>query len=165
MATMTEGFRLNLSAVKKMAQEGMNYDSDEDKNQLSKTTVPIRKPQDSDSSDVDDDLVAIPIGDQNEEEEKKEPNNDVAAPTIQISQLPEVEDSDDEDIKGGEDGQKLGLLFDLLLPKDECQEDNEEWSFKSFIKKFAKTEANDVEDGFLEYEEEEEEEEYDSSCD
>ena len=55
----------------------------------------------------------------------------------------EVEDSDDDQVRS--DGNKLGVLYDMILTQDQIAEKLEPWDYKGFIKEFADEEAaNDV---------------------
>jgi hypothetical protein len=113
----------------------------------------------SDSSeDSDLDLESIPIGAE-EPPEKADMGLDVIeAPTIQVSQLPDlVDDDDDEGEVRGEN--KLSLLQDLLLSPELVDEPPDEWTYKTFIRMFQKSEADEDEHG------EEESDYYDFSDD
>lgn len=55
----------------------------------------------------------------------------------------EVEDSDDDQVRN--DGNKLGVLYDMILTQDQIVEKLEPWDYKGFIQEFADEEAaNDV---------------------
>lgn len=121
---------------------------------------------DSDSSDIDDfDIETVPVGDAPEKVEK-EPDADTPGPIAQVSQLPDfAEDSDDDEGQGREKN-KLSLLYDFLLTQDQCDEPQDEWTYKGFIKDYAKSEARednngDSDDEYDEYGEEEMDDEYD----
>jgi hypothetical protein len=100
--------------------------------------------QSSDSeSDLDLELEQIPVGTEDSEAKADVPDI-IEAPVIQVSQLPELEDEDDEFHSHGES--KLSLLQDLLLTPDLADEPPDEWTYRKFIKQFAKSEASQ-EDG------------------
>ena len=99
--------------------------------------------QSSDSdSDFDIDLVSVPVGKENPEEMLEQPPDVVEAPMVQVSQLPELDVDDDDDFQGQGKGHKLSILHDLLLPQDLADEPPEEWSYRTFIKQFANSEAS-----------------------
>lgn len=152
----------------------------EEHNQLSQTTInhPRQRPvpqrnsqtinnkrnliinhsESSSDIDLDIDLEQIPVYAGEVREEKEESDHDVG-PVIQGSQLPELEDDDDGE--EGHEKDKLSLLYDLLLTHEQCEEPPDEWSYKTFIKEFAKSEAaednndsDDVEEEYGDYEEE-----------
>lgn len=128
--------------------------------------------QSSDSdSDFDIDLVSVPVGKENPEEMLEQPPDVVEAPMVQVSQLPELDVDDDDDFQGQGKGHKFSLLHDLLLSQDLADEPSDEWTYRSFIKQFANSEASqenadDDDDGDYEltedeYEDEDAEEDYD----
>ena len=115
--------------------------------------------ENSDSSsdiDLDEDLAQIPAG-KEEATVEKEPET-IPEQIAQINVLPDLEDDDDDD-EGGKDKNKLSLLYDLLLTVDQCEEPEEQWNYKEFIKEYAKTEAqedgSDFEEEDLDFDEEE----------
>lgn len=121
--------------------------------------------QSSDSdSDFDLDLESIPVGKEAPDEKKEVEPETIEAPTVQVSQLPELEDSDDDELQVHGEGSKLSLLYDLLLSQEQVKEENDEWSYRSFIKQFAISEAaedNNEADDSEEEEDFEEDNEYD----
>ncbi|OHS99391.1 hypothetical protein TRFO_34163 [Tritrichomonas foetus] len=123
----------------------------------------------SDESDFDLDLESIPVGKEVVEEPKDEVPDEVEAPVVQVSQLPELDVEDDDELQIHGQGNKLAILYDLLLGPDQVEEPPEEWSYRQFIKQFANSEASqeNVDDDGDEYEiydddEESEDEDYDN---
>lgn len=106
------------------------------------------------SSDIElgDDLTQIPS---NKEPETKQKDTGEIPAVSQINALPEFDD-DEDDAGETREKDKLSLLFDLLLTADQCEEPQDEWNVKSFIKDYAKSEAKD-DDNYNEFEEEEDE--------
>ena len=180
-------FNLNLSEItKNQNQQNESNNSTQNQtnqNQTQSTTSPTRtrtrqRPtrtrnpavarknlviESSDSSsdiELDADIAQIPIGKDDTTPAKAEEAEE--APVVQINALPELEDDDDDEDDGkGKEKNKLSLLFDLLLTQDQCEEPDEEWNYKEFIKQYARTEAqedgNDIEEeDEIDYGEEEE---------
>ena len=106
----------------------------------------VNKSLNDDDSDVDldDDLQQIPLG---KEEAKTTPEpTAIEAPKLQISNLPALQDEENEDDQKA--SSKYSLLYDLLLTPEQYAENYEsEWTYKSFIRQFAKNEA--AQDGTL----------------
>jgi hypothetical protein len=101
--------------------------------------------QSSDSeSDLDLELEEIPIGADQPAEAQAVPEP-YEAPTIQVSQLPELRDDDDDELQTHGEG-KLSLLQDLLLTPEMADEGPDEWNYRKFIKQFAKSEASQEEE-------------------
>ena len=99
--------------------------------------------QESDSdSDLDLDLESVPVGKEVPEAPPEQPPDVVEAPMIQVSHLPELDVDDDDDFAGQNEGNKLAILQDLLLTQDQADEPPEEWSYRTFIKQFANSEAS-----------------------
>lgn len=97
---------------------------------------------DSDGSDFDLDLESVPVGKENPEDPPDQTPDVVEAPMVQVSQLPELEVDDDDDFQGQGKGHKLSILHDLLLAQDLADEPPDEWSYRTFIKQFANSEAS-----------------------
>ena len=155
-------FRLNLTGLQKKVaspekpeeenkQPQQNIQSDAKPNKtiqprgrLVNTTVARKNlvvQSDSDESDFDLDLESIPVGKEQAEPVKEEVTEEIEAPTVQISQLPELDDEDD-DLQMQGQNTKMSLLYDLLLNFDYVDEPSEEWSYRQFIKQFANSEAS-----------------------
>lgn len=99
---------------------------------------------DSNSSDIDFDLdmESIPVG---KEKQNDGQSDSTEVPAEQTQQVPELEDSDDEE-QVRTSGHKLGLLYDFLLTQEQCNEPLDEWTYRSFMKEFASTEADQAGD-------------------
>jgi hypothetical protein len=98
----------------------------------------------SDSSSEDDlGLELIPVGKDDPSEKADAVPDIIEAPAVAISHLPDLIDREDED-DSPEEGQtdKLSLLQEMLLPQELVDEPNDVWSYRSFIKQFAKSEAS-----------------------
>ncbi|KAH0791091.1 hypothetical protein GPJ56_004996 [Histomonas meleagridis] len=110
-----------------------------------------------DTDDFDLDIATVPVG---QEEAKNEPEitDDIAiAPSIQVNQLPEFDDGNDDFQQNGQNN-KFSIIYDLLLTPEQVEEPLEEWSYRTFIKQFANSEANqDMNDDDEEYEMDEDE--------
>ena len=167
MAKLPPGFRLNLTGVRKNVNEA---NDDEEKklppmeliggdmkrggtvqprsrvggdNPGRQNATLARKNQiimssSSDSDDINlDELENVPVA------KDKAPAADAldgdAVPAIKLNELPELNVDEGFSVQG--DAGKFAILEDLLLPADLAEEPMEEWSYKSFIKKFANTEA------------------------
>ena len=119
----------------------------------SKKSVILEHSDSSSDIELGDDLTQISSN--KEPETKQKDDNEVPA-VSQINALPEFDD-DEDDAAETHEKDKLSLLFDLLLTADQCEEPQDEWNVKSFIKDYAKSEAKDDDDNENEFEEEEEE--------
>ena len=96
----------------------------------------------SDESDFDLDLESIPVGKEQPEEPAPPPVEEVDAPVVQVSQLPEIDVDDDDELQIHGEGNKLSIINDLLLSYEMVDEPPEEWSYRLFIKQFANSEAS-----------------------
>lgn len=94
-----------------------------------------------DESDLDLELESIPVGKESPEKPKEDASEEVEAPVVQVSQLPELDVDDDDELQIHGQGNKYSILYDLLLTPDMVEEPPEEWSYKQFIKQFANSEA------------------------
>lgn len=114
--------------------------------------------QSSSDSSSDFDLESIPVG---KEDSVTEAITDdvVDAPAIQVSNLPDLKV--DEDIYEDEDGDgnRYGILEELLLPPDLIDEPPDQWSYRGFMKQLAKAQA--AQDDYLDDDEEEDDDEED----
>lgn len=128
-------------------------------NQLGSTFAKQSKDDDSDV-DLDDDLQEIPIG--KDDANSNPPSATVIeAPKVQMAQLPELQDDNDDDEQ--KSSSKYSLLYDLMLTPDQYNEDSDtEWTYKSFIRQFAKKEANLDDDNDIDTGEDYQEEEDDN---
>jgi hypothetical protein len=98
----------------------------------------------SDSASDDDlGLELIPVGEDDPSEKANTVPDVIEAPAVAISHLPDLIDRDDED-DSPEAGQsnKFSLLQEMLLPQELADERNDIWSYRSFIKQFAQSEAS-----------------------
>ena len=128
-------------------------------NKKSKQQQSIFEITESDSSsdiDLDLDMESIPVG---KEKQNDGQSDSIETPAEQENQVPELEDSDDEE-QVRTTGNKLGLPYDFILTHDTCNESLDEWTYRSFMKEFAIAEADQVGDEIdEEYRNVEEEEE------
>lgn len=92
--------------------------------------------------DMDMDMESVPVG---KEKQNDGQSDTVEVPAEQTQQVPELEDSDDEE-QVRTNGHKLGLLYDFLLTQEQCNEPLDEWTYRSFMKEFASTEADQAGD-------------------
>ena len=94
-----------------------------------------------DERDLDLELESIPVGKESPEKQKEDASEEVEAPVVQVSQLPELDVDDDDELQIHGQGNKYSILYDLLLTPDMVEEPPEEWSYRQFIKQFANSEA------------------------
>lgn len=112
------------------------------KSKLQKSVFEITDSGSSSDIEFDMDMESIPVGKEKQNEDKSE---SIETPAEQTQQVPELEDSDDEE-QVRTNGHKLGLLYDFLLTQEQCNEPLDEWTYRSFMKEFASTEADQVGD-------------------
>ena len=79
--------------------------------------------------DFDLDLESVPVQKGAQEAELE---NDLA----EGAAAPDIDDSDDDEHPRN-DGNKFGVIYDLLLTQEQMYEQKDEWDFKGFIKEFA----------------------------
>ena len=96
-----------------------------------------QQPESDDYSDVDLDLdlESVAVGKSAQEIEME--LDDLG----DTQKRQDMEDSDDDDQAPRSDGNKLGVLYDMLLTRDQIDEAMDEWDYKGFIKEFADEEA------------------------
>lgn len=112
------------------------------KSKLQKSVFEITDSGSSSDIEFDMDMESIPVGKEKQNEDKSE---SIETPAEQTQQVPELEDSDDEE-QVRTNGHKLGLLYDFLLTQEQCNEPLDEWTYRSFMKEFASTEADQAGD-------------------
>ena len=98
----------------------------------------------SDSDDDDDEdleLESIPVGKEAIEPQKEDIQDEVEAPVVQVSHLPELDVDEDDEYQSQGQGNKYSILYDLLISPEQADEPPEEWSYRQFIKQFANSEA------------------------
>ncbi|KAK8838669.1 hypothetical protein M9Y10_032706 [Tritrichomonas musculus] len=126
------------------------------KPKLQQSVFEITESYSSSDIDLDLDMESIPVG---KEKQNDGQSDSIETPAEQENQVPELEDSDDEE-QVRTTGNKLGLLYDFLLTQEQCNESLDEWTYRSFMKEFAIAEADQVGDEIdEEYRNVEEEEE------
>jgi hypothetical protein len=96
----------------------------------------------SDDDDLDLDLEMIPVGKEDPAAKDDAAAEAIEAPSIQVSNLPDLVVDDDEDMPGSGEAGKLSLLQDLLLSAELADEPPDEWTYRQFIKQFANSEAS-----------------------
>lgn len=83
--------------------------------------------------DLDLDLESVPVGKGSHEAEMELDDLD----PVGIQEM----DEDDEDDQAPTDGNRLAVLYDLLLTQEQITEGGDAWDFKGFIQEFADEEA------------------------
>jgi hypothetical protein len=96
------------------------------------------------SSDEDLGLELIPVGQDDPTEKANAIPDVIEAPAIAISALPDlnVAYDDEEEREGNSEAGNFSILQEMLLNIELAEEPEEPWSYHSFIRLFAKTEAS-----------------------
>jgi hypothetical protein len=94
------------------------------------------------SSDDDLGIELIPFGQEDPEDKADTVPDIIDAPAIAVTQLPDLNvGDDDEEGQGTGEAGKFSLLQDMLLTLELADEPPDAWSYRRFIRQFARSET------------------------